>query len=75
MMQLDQIYDEYVDFSQEVFRFGDSTTLEIRLTLNTQNNIAYCVAVWNDDMGNQTEAPERRIDWNTAMAMVRGEPC
>lgn len=68
-----QTYQEYVDFDKEVLSCDDdgNTSLDVRLTFNTETRSAYMVVSWHNDDGNTLDlSQERPIDWDAALRMI-----
>ena len=68
-----QAYGHYVDFDKEVMSCNDTgdTTLDVRLTFNTEARSAYMTVAWHNDDGDKAELDgERKIEWDAALRML-----
>lgn len=68
-----QTYDEYVDFDKEVLTCDDegNTSLDVRLTFNTESHRAYMTVAWHNNDGRTVDLDgSRPIDWDAALRLL-----
>lgn len=68
-----QSYSEYEDFDKEVLSCDDEgyTSLDVRLTFNTETRTAYMTVAWHNNDGNTVDyQTERKIEWDAALRLL-----
>ena len=71
-------FDEYYDFERELQSFCDegNTSIDVRLTFNTETRTAYfTVATHNDDGNTHDWGHTHYLPWDKAMATLLRDGC
>jgi hypothetical protein len=71
-----QSYDTYVDFDKELFSLPDkgSTSVDMRLTFNTENRTCYySISLHNDDGNTRDWEKTHYVPWAVGLAMLAAD--
>ena len=71
-------YDEYYDFTKELQNFEDfgDTSIDVRLSFNTETHTAYYVLVLNSDNDNAVYwEKEHYLKWDDAINTIYRDGC
>ena len=71
-------FDEYYDFNKELQNFEDfgDTSIDVRLSFNTETRTAYYVLVLNNDSGNPVDWEKTHyIKWDDAINTIFRDGC
>ena len=74
--RLVQVFENYVDFDKEVLACDDEgyTTLDVRLTFDREQRVAYMVVAWHNNNGNTVDLEgDRGIDWDAALRLIEAD--
>lgn len=71
-----QHFPPYVDFDKEVLICGDKadTTLDVRLSFNTETLTAYMAVAWHSNTAPSHDlGGEHDVGWEAALCLVEGD--